>query len=125
VRVSRLKAFTVSAGLSVLFLVVYSGCNWITGQRGQVGSFYFQWERAIPFVPFMILPYMSIDLFFIAAPFLCRTDEELRIFSRRFVAAILIAGVCFLFFPLRFVFPRPLPTGSIGAIFACFRGMDS
>jgi predicted protein tyrosine phosphatase len=125
VHVSRLKALTVSAGLSVLFLVVYSGCNWITGQRGQVGSFYFQWERAIPFVPFMILPYMSIDLFFIAAPFLCRTDEELRIFSRRVVAAILIAGVCFLLFPLRFAFPRPHASGWLGAIFDWFRGMDS
>jgi len=125
VHVSRLKAFTVSAGLSVLFLVVYSGCNWITGQRGQVASFYFQWERAIPFVPLMILPYMSIDLFFIAAPFLCRTDEELRIFSRRVVAAILIAGLCFLLFPLRFAFPRPHASGRLGGIFDWFRGMDS
>ena len=123
--VSRLKAFAVSAGLSVLFLVVYIGCNWITGQRGQVGSFYFQWERAIPFVPFMILPYMSIDLFFIAAPFFCRTDEERRIFSRRVVAAILIAGLCFLLFPLRFAFARPHASGWLGAIFDWFRGMDS
>jgi protein-tyrosine phosphatase len=68
---------------------------------------------------------MSIDLFFIAAPFLCRTDEELRIFSRRVVAAILIAGVCFLLFPLRFAFPRPHASGWLGAIFDWFRGMDS
>jgi hypothetical protein len=120
-----LKALAVSAGLSVLFLVVYSGCNWITGQRDQIGSFYFQWERGIPFVPFMILPYMSIDIFFIAAPFLCRTDEELRIFSRRVIAAILIAGLCFLLFPLRFAFPRPHATGLLGAIFDWFRGIDS
>src|SRR5437667_11989562 len=92
----KVKSLCVSAGLSVLFLVVYSGCNWITGQRGQVGSFYFQWERGIPFVPFMILPYMSIDLFFIAAPFFCHTYEDLRIFSRPIVAAILISGLCFL-----------------------------
>ena len=115
--VSRLKAFTVSAELSVLFLVVYSGCNWITGQRSHVGSFYFQWEHGIPFVPFMILPYMSIDLFFIAAPFLCRTEEELRIFSRRVIAAILIAGLCFLLFPLRFAFSRPHASGWLGAVF--------
>ena len=123
--VFRLKAFAVSAGLSVLFLVVYGGCNWITGQRGHVGSFYFQWERAIPFVPFMILPYMSIDLFFVAAPFLCATDEELRVFSRRVIAAILIAGLCFLLFPLRFAFPRPHASGLLGGIFDWFRGMDS
>jgi protein-tyrosine phosphatase len=125
VQVSRLKAFAVSAGLSILFLVVYGGCNWITGQRGHVGSFYFQWERAIPFVPFMILPYMSIDLFFIAAPFLLRTDEELWIFSRRVVAAILIAGLSFLLFPLRFAFPYPHASGWLGAIFNWFRGMDA
>src|SRR5438067_5574504 len=123
-RVSRLKAFAVSAGLSVLFLIVYSGCNWITGQRGQVGSFYFQWERAIPFVPFMILPYMSIDLFFVAAPFLCRTDQEPRVFSRRDVAANPIFGICFLLFPFRSAFPRPHARGCIAAIFHWFRGMD-
>jgi membrane-associated phospholipid phosphatase/rhodanese-related sulfurtransferase len=124
VHVSRLKAFTVSAELSVLFLVVYSGCNWITGQRSHVGSFYFEWERGIPFVPFMILPYMSIDLFFIAAPFFCRTEDELRIFSRRVIAAILIAGLCFLLFPLRFAFPRPHASGWLGAVFNWFRGVD-
>src|SRR5712664_2509694 len=101
---SASKALLASAGLSILFLVVYSGCNWITARRAGVGTFYFEWERGIPFVPFMILPYMSIDLFFVAAPFLCRTDEALRIFSRRIVAAILIAGLCFLLFPLRFAF---------------------
>ncbi|HEY2143410.1 MAG TPA: dual specificity protein phosphatase family protein [Candidatus Udaeobacter sp.] len=124
-RVSRLKTFRVSAELSVLFLIIYSSCNCITGQRGHVGSFYFQWEHAIPFVPFMILPYMSIDLFFIAAPFLCRTNEELRTFSRRIVAAILVAALCFLLFPLRFAFPRPHASGWLGAIFDWFRVLDS
>jgi protein-tyrosine phosphatase/membrane-associated phospholipid phosphatase len=124
VGIKRSKALVVSAGLSFLFLVVYSGCNWITGQRSHVGSFYFQWEHGIPFVPFMILPYMSIDLFFIAAPFLCRTQEELRIFSRRVIAAILIAGLCFLLFPLRFAFPRPHANGWLGAVFDWFRGVD-
>src|SRR6476646_10035499 len=124
VGIKRSKALVVSAGLSFLFLVVYSGCNWITGQRSHVGSFYFQWEHGIPFVPFMLLPYMSIDLFFIAAPFLCRTEEELRIFSRRVIAAILIAGLCFLLFPLRFAFPRPHADGWLGALFDWFRGVD-
>src|SRR4051812_47978909 len=64
---STFKAIAASIGLSALFLVVYGGCNWITSQRHDVGTFYFEWERAIPFVPFLILPYMSIDLFFVAA----------------------------------------------------------
>ena len=122
---STLKAFGVSAGLSILFLVVYGGCNWITSRRSDAGVFYFQWERAIPFVPFLVLPYMSIDLFFVAAPFLCRTDRELSIFAKRVVAAIFIAGTCFLLFPLRFAFPRPHADGWLGALFDWFRGMDA
>jgi len=108
-----------------LFLIVYGVCNWITSRRSGVGVFYFQWERSIPFVPFMVLPYMSIDLFFVAAPFLCRTNRELLTFSRRITAAILIAGICFLLFPLRFAFPRPHANGWIGAIFDWFRGIDA
>src|SRR2546429_6760475 len=122
VSVSRPKAFAVSAGLSVLFLVVYSGCNWITGQRGYVGSFYFQWERAIPFIPFMILPYMSIDLFFVAAPFICRTDEDLRVFSRRVIFSILIVCLFFFVFPLLFFFSPSPVHGSLGwGVYLFFR----
>ena len=121
----RAKALLTSAGLSILFLVVYGGCNWITSSRSGVGTFYFEWERDIPFVPFLILPYMSIDLFFIAAPFLCRTNEQLRVFSQRVTAAILVAGICFLLFPLRFAFPRPHSDGWTGALFDWFRAIDA
>jgi len=65
VGVKRSKALIVSAGLSGLFLIVYGGCNWITARRANVGTFYFEWEHKIPFLPLFILPYMSIDLFFV------------------------------------------------------------
>jgi protein-tyrosine phosphatase/membrane-associated phospholipid phosphatase len=120
----RLKALRASAGLSVLFLIVYFWCNWISSQRHDVGTLYFQWERFIPFVPLMIVPYMSIDLFFVAAPFLCRSERELATFSKRIVAAIVVAGICFLLFPLRFAFDRPHASGWLGAFFNWFRGMD-
>ncbi len=123
--IKRSRALAVSIGLSILFLIVYGGCNWITARRANVGTFFFWWEIAIPFVPFFILPYMSIDLFFVAAPFLCRTERELSIFTKRIATAILVAGVCFLIFPLRFAFPRPHADGSLGAIFDWFRGMDA
>jgi membrane-associated phospholipid phosphatase len=125
VRVKQSKALVVSAGLSALFLIVYGGCNWITSRRGNVGTIYFKWERQIPFVPFFILPYMSIDLFFIAAPFLCRTDRELSSLAKRVAAAIVLAGICFLLFPLRFAFHRPHADGWLGALFDWFRGMDA
>ena len=123
--IKRGKTLAVSIGLSILFLIVYAGCNWITARRANVGTLFFWWEIAIPFVPFFILPYMSIDLFFVAAPFLCRTERELSIFTKRIATAIIAAGICFLLFPMRFAFPRPHVDGSLGAIFDWFRGMDA
>src|SRR6266513_4114954 len=103
--VSRTKALGAAAGLSLLFLFVYGGCLWVTARRHDVGVFYCPWERGIPFVPFMILPYMSIDLFFVAAPFLFSLERELRVFVARVATAIIFAGFCFLVVPLRFAFP--------------------
>ena len=120
----RTKALAASVGLSILFLIVYGWCNWLTAQRPDVGTLYFEWERLIPFVPLMIVPYMSIDLFFVAAPFLCRSEQELATFSKRIVAAIVIAGICFLLFPLRFAFPPPHASGWLGLIFDWFQAMD-
>ena len=115
----------MSAGLSLLFVVVYGGCNWITAQRSDVGLLNFEWESHIPFVSLLIAPYLSIDLFFVAAPFLCRTGRELSTFTKRVILAIVAAGICFLLFPFRFAFPRPHASGWIGAIFDWFRGMDA
>jgi membrane-associated phospholipid phosphatase len=125
VPVSRARALAASAGLSILFLVVYGGCIWITARRSDVGVFYFSGERAIPFVPFMILPYLSIDLFFVAAPFLFRTERELRVFAWRVATAILVAGCFFLLVPLRYAFPRSEAGGWLGLIFDWFRGLDA
>jgi membrane-associated phospholipid phosphatase len=122
---STARALAVSIGLSVLFLIVYGGCNRITARRANVGTLFFGWEVAIPFVPFFILPYMSLDLFFVAAPFLCRTERELSIFTKRTATAIIVAGICFLLFPLRFAFPRPHADGWLGGVFDWFRGMDA
>jgi len=102
--------------LGAFFFLVYGVCNWITSLRPGVGSFYWDWERGIPLVPALILPYMSLDLFFAGAIFLCRR-RELKIHVTRVVAAISIAAVCFLLFPLRFSFIRPATTGFSGFLF--------
>jgi protein-tyrosine phosphatase/membrane-associated phospholipid phosphatase len=119
-----LAAAVTSALLSLLFLVVYSTTNWLTSQRGDVGTWYYEWERFIPFVPLFIVPYMSIDLFFIAAPFLCRDRRELGLFARRVSFAIVVAGICFLLVPLQLAVDRPAADGWLGAVFDWFRALD-
>jgi membrane-associated phospholipid phosphatase len=119
-----IDAALTALGTSLLFVVVYGGCSWLTSLRGDVGTWVYDWERAIPFVPLMIIPYMSIDLFFVAAPFICRDREERRLLAGRIALAILAAGACFLLVPLRFAFPRPMPEGWLGAIFGFLHGFD-
>ena len=119
-----LKAGVASAGLSLLFLVVYSGTNWLTSLRSDVGTWYYQWERYIPFVPLMVIPYMSIDLFFVTAPFLCRDDRELAVFSRRIALTITIGGLLFLLMPLKLAVDRPRLDGWLGALFGWFFAID-
>ena len=119
------KRIAVSVALSALFIVVYGSCNWITAHRAHAGAIAFMWERHIPFVPLAIPAYLSIDFFFAAAPFLCRSQRELTTFAKRIAAAIVGAGICFLLFPLRFVFARPQATGWIGSAFDWFRAMDA
>jgi protein-tyrosine phosphatase/membrane-associated phospholipid phosphatase len=123
-RPTKLAAAATSGALSLLFMVVYGSCNWITAHRSDVGTWYYSWERFIPFVPVMIVPYMSIDLFFVAGPFLCRSRQELQTFTRRIVFAILVAGLFFLLMPLKMGIARPQPSGWTGAIFNFLHGFD-
>jgi protein-tyrosine phosphatase/1-acyl-sn-glycerol-3-phosphate acyltransferase/membrane-associated phospholipid phosphatase len=113
-----------SAALALLFLGVYGGCNWLTAQRADVGVWFFEWERRIPFWPILIVPYLSIDAFFLAAPFLCRDRQELRAFTTRIATAIVVAGLCFLASPLRFAFERPAVDGWVGELFNGFTALD-
>jgi predicted protein tyrosine phosphatase len=107
------RAAGTSALLSLLFVVTYGGTNWLTARRpvADVGTWYLAWELAvIPFVPLLIVPYMSIDLFFVAAPFLCRGDRERRVFARRVTFSILVATAFFLLVPLKRAWPERPPT---------------
>src|SRR5207237_4133142 len=81
-----------------------------------VRTWYFAWElTVIPYVPLLLVPYMSIDLLFFAAPFLCRDEREMRVFAQRVVFANLVAAAFFLLLPLKLAWPtRPVIAGWFG-----------
>jgi membrane-associated phospholipid phosphatase len=116
----------VSTWLSLWFLLVYTGCNTLAAwQPHRVGSLYFEWERHYPFVPLLIIPYWSMDLFFVLAAFLCRTPFQLTQHARRITAGIAIAGVFFLLFPLTLAWPRPAVPGLLGKLFGSLEVMNN
>jgi len=121
---SKISAALTAIALSLLFMGVYGGCAWITAHRTDVHTWHYAWERFIPFVPVMIIPYMSIDLFFAAGAFLCRTRNELRVFAQRITFTIFVAGAFFLLVPLHLDSPRPETTGWTAPIFRFLHGFD-
>src|SRR5437899_1359120 len=95
----RVRAAITSALLSAMFLTVYSTTNWLTSLRDDVPTWHASWELAIPFVPLLIIPYMSIDLFFVAVPFVCGSRGELSVLVKRLVFANLVAAAFFALMP--------------------------
>ena len=49
--------------LGPFFFASYGAANWLAEQRAHVGAIVFAWEHSIPFVPWTIVPYWSIDAF--------------------------------------------------------------
>jgi membrane-associated phospholipid phosphatase len=114
----------MALGLSILFMGVYGFCNSFTATREGVGAIRFYWENWIPFIPWMTVPYLSIDLFFVGAPFLIRDRSELVRFAGRVGFVVLVAGACYLIFPLTLAVERPSFGGPLGAVWEWFKGMD-
>jgi protein-tyrosine phosphatase/membrane-associated phospholipid phosphatase len=104
--------------LSLLFVLVYGSTNWFTAIRpaSEVRTWYFPWElKLTPYVPALIVPYMSLDLLFFLAAFLCHDRREIHLFERRVIFAILVAAGFFLAMPLKLAWPdRPQVNGWFG-----------
>lgn len=107
----RWRGFAWLALCGPWFFIVYGICNWITSQRTDVSTWYWEWEKHVPFVPQLIVPYWSLDLLFVIAFFLPTSRHELRILGVRIFTIIALSAVCFLIWPLTFDLPRPIPTG--------------
>lgn len=110
--------------LGPLFFLSYGFANHLAAQRGVTDSLVFGWERQIPFVPWTILPYWSIDLFYGLSFLACLNRQQVDRHAFRLLTAQLISVVCFLLFPLRFAFDRPPTDGLFGQMFDLLMGFD-
>ncbi|MBB4127698.1 membrane-associated phospholipid phosphatase [Xanthomonas translucens] len=118
------RALAWLALLGPFFFLSYGLANTLAARRAYVPSLPFAWETRIPFWPWTIVPYWSIDLFYVISFFVCRTRAELDIHAKRLLTAQLLAVGCFLLWPLRFSFERPPSDGVFGWLFAVLLGFD-
>jgi membrane-associated phospholipid phosphatase len=84
----------------------------------------YDWERHIPFMPWTIVPYWSIDLLYGLSFLLCRSVQQVDRHALRLLTAQLLSVACFLAFPLTFSFARPATDGLFGGLFDALAGFD-
>ncbi len=118
------RAFAWLLFLAPFFFITYGLANWTAAQRAAVPTLVFDWERAIPFWAWTIVPYWSIDALYGLSLFACTSRQELDTHARRLLTAQLFAVACFVAAPHRYSFARPDADGVFGVLFDALLGFD-
>lgn len=105
-----------------VFGLCYPLANLLAHERGVERSLATGLDAAIAFAPWMVVPYATSGLFFTALFFLARTQEALRVTSRRLLLATVVGCLFFVIVPARFGLERPPVADAIPA--ALFHWLD-
>ena len=99
--------------VTLWWVFVYHGANWLTERREYRVRVHLDAELAMPFVPPFILAYLSLDLVFLPAPFILRSTRELQALALSLFVLTAVAGISFWLFlqnwPTRHPTPVPGP----------------
>jgi hypothetical protein len=110
--------------LGPLFYATYGLANWWATTRASVPTAAFEWERDIPFWPWTIFPYWTINVFYALSLFFGRSKHRVDRHALRLLTATVIAVTCFLLWPLQFSFGQPDVDGAPAFLFDALRGFD-
>lgn len=89
--------------ISILFLILYLGSNYLNTGRDYYFQLYLPFEEDIPFFEWAIYPYLSIFFFFVI-PFCYADIFDLEKLEKSFIFAIIISCILFLIFPTKLGF---------------------
>lgn len=110
----QLRRFALlSALIAVEFAVVFYGADWLTARHSLRIRAYADAELAIPLLPVMVVPYMTMYVIFLFAPFVLRSTADLKRFAGALARVIAIAGVAFVLLPAE---PGFAPVSTAGSI---------
>ncbi len=94
--------------INLAFFLTYPLCNWITSQRNDTVGLYLDFELSIPFIPGFIWAYFSMNLLFLAPPFILNVTQ-LQTLGKRLLVGTLISTLAFLVIPTHLGFTRTIP----------------
>jgi membrane-associated phospholipid phosphatase len=92
---------------SLAFALAYPLTNHLAQQANAGRSIALPFDLLIPFVPWMIVPYLSSGIFFVLGFVWVRSKDEVRVLSQRLLLATVAAALIFAVYPLRFSAARP------------------
>lgn len=105
-------AFYWSAVVAAAFAVLFGGANWITTTHPRRVPLHLDDELAMPFVPPMVVVYLSLNAMLALAPFVLRTRAELRALALTLIGMTCAATPAFLILPGERVQPPPTDLGA-------------
>jgi membrane-associated phospholipid phosphatase len=100
----RIRHFSLN-GLA--FTLCYQATNQLALQNAISRDAVISFDAHIPFLAWMIVPYLCSGLFFIASFFTVRSLDDVRVLSQRMLLATVVACLVFALYPLRFSIARP------------------
>ncbi len=96
----------LSIWLTLLFLVTYTSTNRLSAVRTNPFRLYFDRELSIPFVPWMIWVYLSINLF-LTLPLAVLNIAQIHRFARAVALATVAAALAHLLLPTQLGWTQP------------------
>ncbi len=120
---SLLTYLFVTLQLSVVFVLLYGFCNWFAFQREHTFQLWMNWELAIPFLPWMILVYESLNLLTLL-PLFTLSSEQMRALGKSLIVATGIAALVFIILPAPVGFIRTTDVGFWSPAFQTLYALD-
>ncbi len=87
------------AAVSIWFMFVYGGADWLTSRHALRIPVAMPWERKIPFVPGAVVAYMSLYGLFLIAPVMLVDGRQLERLARTLFVLIGASGLGFVLLP--------------------------
>ena len=103
----RNRAITIWGSITLIFsTVVYFGTNEIASKSEHFYKLYFEFERDILMVPWMVYIYQSFALLIVITYFSIKSPQKIKAYSISFMSSCGIAAVFFILFPTELGFSR-------------------
>lgn len=108
---------------TILFVTIYGATNWLAAQHSYHWQLWHPAELIIPFIPSMILGYVSLNVLMIVPMFSLSVDQ-LHGLNKAMTWATILAGLCFLLIPAPIGFIRGEVSGTWSEFYKTLYSLD-